>query len=239
MNLSLGATRTMILKSKGDYVSRLDEAGATVPTRRLYQKITLLHNSVFVLGWQSNRDFLHSIRADKRLPAEKTVGELAHNEQRISLTFRTIATFVDAAGRITGQGARDADTSKVTDPSADHKANHEADTVTETVTESQDEKEEKRGSACACACGGGDSTQEKQTSVSHNNINSGGDNTSTEEKEEEVEEDANSIVAQSHALLLAFSEENKTCKFDWERRYGPGFDIINFAFVNDGGAAQI
>ena len=96
VNLSLGASRVMILKSKGDFVSRLDEEGAEQPTKRLYQKITLPHNSVFVLGWQTNRDFLHSIRADKRIPSLKTAGELAFNEQRISLTFRTIATFVDA-----------------------------------------------------------------------------------------------------------------------------------------------
>lgn len=106
VNLSLGASRVMILKSKVDYVTRLDEAGQETPTKRLYQKITLPHNSVFVLGWDSNKDFLHSIRADKRIPAEKTAAELAYNEQRISLTFRTIATFIDASGRVTGQGSR-------------------------------------------------------------------------------------------------------------------------------------
>mmetsp|Transcript_6176 Transcript_6176/g.10101 ORF Transcript_6176/g.10101 Transcript_6176/m.10101 type:complete len:345 (+) Transcript_6176:46-1080(+) len=106
VNLSLGASRVMILKSKADYVSRLEEPGQEIPTKRLYQKITLPHNSVFVLGWNSNMEFLHSIRADKRLPAEKPAAALAYNEQRISLTFRTIATFIDASGRVTGQGSR-------------------------------------------------------------------------------------------------------------------------------------
>lgn len=190
VNLSLGATRTMILKSKGDYISRLDEGGATVPTKRLYQKISLPHNSVFVLGWQSNRDFLHSIRADKRLAREKTVGELAYNEQRISLTFRTIGTFVDAAGRITGQGAR---------------------------------KEVKGGG------GGGvgedTGTRDKHDGEEGSSGTVSGSGTGTEGDD--------TLLGQSHALLLGFSEENKTSKFDWERRYGPGFDIINFAFVND------
>ena len=106
VNLSLGASRVMTLKSKKDYVTKLDEAGIEVPTKRLFQKITLPHNSVFVLGWQTNRDFLHLIKADKRMSSEKLQSELACDEQRISLTFRTIATYLDASGKITGQGAR-------------------------------------------------------------------------------------------------------------------------------------
>lgn len=116
----------MILKSKADYVTRLDEPGLDVPTKRLYQKITLPHNSVFVLGWDSNKDFLHSIRADKRIPAEKTAAELAYDEQRISLTFRTIGTFIDSSGRVTGQGSRQHDS-------------NESDTLRSEVCDSQTE----------------------------------------------------------------------------------------------------
>ena len=115
VNLSLGASRVMILKSKSDYIPE----GHTTPLEgKIYQKVTLPHNSLFVLGWKSNRDFLHSIRTDKRLAILKEDHELLHQEQRISLTFRSIATFIrpqsvpalggGGGGRalVVGQGAR-------------------------------------------------------------------------------------------------------------------------------------
>jgi hypothetical protein len=89
VNLSLGASRVMILKAKTDYVS-----SSHLPSGRMCQKVTLPHNSLFVLGWQSNRDFLHSTRPDKRMASLKSFDELLYGEQRISLTFRTIATFM-------------------------------------------------------------------------------------------------------------------------------------------------
>lgn len=193
VNLSLGASRVLILKSKGDYVTRLERdeerSGAEeveTPSKRLYQKITLPHNSVFVLGWQSNRDFLHSIRADKRMPSLKTPAELACGEQRISLTFRTIATFVDAAGNITGQGARRA--------GSDH-----SDIVSSAA---------------------GSELEEDSTLVATDTFSSGPE-------------------SQSQALLLAFGEENKSSKFDWEKGYGQGFDIVNFSFVNGGTGCEV
>ena len=124
-NLSLGASRVMILKPKQDFVD-CDEASASpllvrpelierphgpAPSGsgggrdRVYQKITLPHNSVFVLGWQTNRDYLHSIRQDKRPASLKRADECLYNEARISLTFRLIATHVEPSGKITGQGA--------------------------------------------------------------------------------------------------------------------------------------
>jgi hypothetical protein len=179
VNLSLGATRVMILKSKQDYVTRLDDENETeVPTKRLYQRITLPHNSVFVLGWESNKDFLHSIRADKRRLAEKSTGELAFDQQRISLTFRTIATFIDTAGRVTGQGAQ-----------------KECETVLKKADETHTVETENR------------------TYIEVGSL----DNT----------------LEQSQALLIAFGHENKTSKFDWDKHYGRGFDIVNFSFVND------
>jgi alkylated DNA repair dioxygenase AlkB len=123
VNLSLGASRVMILKPKQDYAnsdqcsplmtrpSVIDRPHGPAPSDpttsdRIYQKITLPHNSVFVLGWQTNRDYLHSIRQDKRQASFKRPDECLHNEARISLTFRLIATFIDpSAGTITGQGA--------------------------------------------------------------------------------------------------------------------------------------
>lgn len=48
--------------------------------------------------------YLHSIKQDNRPPNEKNPDELIHNGERISFTFRTIATFIDETGNITGQG---------------------------------------------------------------------------------------------------------------------------------------
>jgi alkylated DNA repair dioxygenase AlkB len=96
VNLSLGATRTMILRSK-----KADETSV-----RPKQCINLTHNSLFVLGWNTNKEMLHSIRQDKRSITEKTEDELIENGERISLTFRSIATFMQNDGKIFGQGAK-------------------------------------------------------------------------------------------------------------------------------------
>ncbi len=93
VNLSLGATRTLILRPKG--------------SRGELRRIALPHNSLFVLGWETNRRFVHGIRHDRRAEREKRADELAEGGLRISLTLRTIATFQRIAdGRLFGQGAR-------------------------------------------------------------------------------------------------------------------------------------
>ncbi|XP_014205708.1 uncharacterized protein LOC106637438 [Copidosoma floridanum] len=91
-NYSLGASRTMVLKHK--------ETG-------IRQRLHLPHNSLLLMGWRTNREWLHEIRMDKRPVSEKRPDELAFNGRRISLTFRTIATFRDRrTGKLSGQGAR-------------------------------------------------------------------------------------------------------------------------------------
>lgn len=95
VNLSFGATRTMILRSK------MQTQGAYH-----YEHIPLNDRSIFVLGWESNRQFHHEIKADKRPHSEKGVDEQAFDGQRISLTFRQVATFVTPEGKLYGQGAR-------------------------------------------------------------------------------------------------------------------------------------
>jgi len=93
VNYSLGATRTMILKHKTE--------------QGLKQRIRLPHNSLFVLGWQTNREWTHSIKQDNRADRDKQEDELAYSSQRISLTLRTIATFRNRrTGQMFGQGAR-------------------------------------------------------------------------------------------------------------------------------------
>ena len=68
------------------------------------QRVSLAHNSLFVLGWESNKLFLHGIKQDKRDIALKRPDEMAFDGERISFTFRTVATFVDPRGFIFGQG---------------------------------------------------------------------------------------------------------------------------------------
>ena len=91
VNLSLGATRTMILKPKDKSKEK--------------QKIKLPHNSLFIMGWNTNKKWLQSIKRDSRLESEKTPDENAFGGERISYTFRSISTFVTSDGILFGQGA--------------------------------------------------------------------------------------------------------------------------------------
>ncbi|KAI1749550.1 hypothetical protein F4782DRAFT_549696 [Xylaria castorea] len=121
-NVSLGAERTMTLRTKrrpkkgsgsgpgseegegGDG----DGGGGVVEQqlRRSVQRATLPHNSLFQMGLATNMRWLHGVRADKRAGREKSAAELACEGARISLTFRRIATYLDAGeARIWGQGA--------------------------------------------------------------------------------------------------------------------------------------
>lgn len=96
VNVSLGAARKMKIKNKikGSDGSRVSE------------RLKMENGSLFVLGWKTNRLFYHGISQDKRLDYLKDEDELAFDNQRISLTFRNIATFMDSGMKITGQGAR-------------------------------------------------------------------------------------------------------------------------------------
>ncbi|TGZ76799.1 hypothetical protein EX30DRAFT_367153 [Ascodesmis nigricans] len=114
VNVSLGAQRTMILRRKKDSTvvpsttSTSDETPtpSEIPQQRELQRVPLPHNSLFILGWNTNTHFQHSIKPDKREAFLKTPEELAENGARISLTFRNIATFLSAdEARIWGQGA--------------------------------------------------------------------------------------------------------------------------------------
>jgi nicotinamidase-related amidase/alkylated DNA repair dioxygenase AlkB len=118
VNVSLGARRTMTLRMKkaASVNPALDQprrapAPASSPHsqtdgKRTAQRIPLPHNSLFILGQDTNQNWLHAIRADKRLLSEKTAEELAFNGERISLTFRQIGTFINPKEEtIWGQGA--------------------------------------------------------------------------------------------------------------------------------------
>lgn len=79
VNLSLGCTRHMLIKSKHD--------------KTLMNTCELKHNSVCKIGWNTNIEFTHEV------PKEMGTGP------RISMVFRCIDTFINENGDLKGQGA--------------------------------------------------------------------------------------------------------------------------------------
>lgn len=146
--------RLMVLRTKRSGLEA-DTEGRPRPSER----IPLPHNSMFVLGLQTNKNWLHGIRQDKRFLSEKASAETAFDGGRISLTFRQIGTFIKSENDITyiyGQGAT------------------------------------------------GKTEAEKHPVVV-------GDEKETEK------------------MIIAFGEENHSSKFDWEKCYGQGFDVLHFS----------
>ncbi|KAL2407849.1 hypothetical protein ABEF92_008528 [Exophiala dermatitidis] len=109
VNVSLGAQRTMTLRTKSSAVTVTvvaDDGSRQSDFVRPSQRIRLPHNSLFALGQETNRLWLHAIRADKRPASLKDPEELAFSGERISLTFRHIGTFINPIDNtIWGQGA--------------------------------------------------------------------------------------------------------------------------------------
>ncbi|EJD47688.1 hypothetical protein AURDEDRAFT_102383 [Auricularia subglabra TFB-10046 SS5] len=110
VNVSFGAERLMILRTKREDGARTPTQASTASAYkgppRAAQRIPLPHNSLFVLGLDTNARWLHSIRQDKRPESTKSAAERAHGGARISLTFRLIGTFLDKdETRMWGQGA--------------------------------------------------------------------------------------------------------------------------------------
>ncbi|KAL7274262.1 hypothetical protein RUND412_002841 [Rhizina undulata] len=117
VNVSLGAERTMVLRTKKDASNppstpstesheKFRAESSNAGLKRTTQRIPLPHNSMFVLGPESNKKWLHGIRQDRRERFLKTPSELAFNGERISLTFRLIGTFLSSDEKtIHGQGA--------------------------------------------------------------------------------------------------------------------------------------
>ncbi|KAH9974283.1 hypothetical protein BGW80DRAFT_1436861 [Lactifluus volemus] len=114
VNLSLGARRTMTLRTKKDGALRQgqgpedDEPEDDEVTVRHTQRVPLPHNSLFVMGLTTNARWMHSVHTDKRPEDTK---DPAERGPRISLTFRHIGTFLTpplsavAQQSIFGQGA--------------------------------------------------------------------------------------------------------------------------------------
>jgi hypothetical protein len=103
VNVSLGAQRVMTLRLKRDGVQQAGDGTTPRPS----QKIPLPHNSMFILGLDTNVKWLHAINHDKRPIHQKSAEEQFMNGERISLTFRHIGTFLSRdESHIYGQGAR-------------------------------------------------------------------------------------------------------------------------------------
>lgn len=101
VNVSLGAQRVMTLRSKKE--------GATPgeSVKRAIERIPLPHNSMFVMGLETNAKWMHGVRHDNRPPKTKSEEERFNNGERISLTFRQIGTYLTSdQKRIFGQGAK-------------------------------------------------------------------------------------------------------------------------------------
>ena len=105
VNLSLGARRTMTLRTKKDHAHATatatrngnDDDGdvnggdGAATMQRTTQRIPLPNNSLFVMGLETNARWMHSVHTDKRPENTK---DLAERGPRISLTFRHIGTFL-------------------------------------------------------------------------------------------------------------------------------------------------
>ena len=121
MNVSLGAQRVMTLRLKKDKIAKAAESSSgeqasspsTEPSKnaagtpRLAQRIPLPHNSMFVMGLETNAKWLHGINHDNRPLNTKSPEEKVKGGGRISLTFRHIGTFLNKdESLIWGQGAK-------------------------------------------------------------------------------------------------------------------------------------
>ncbi|KAK4556697.1 hypothetical protein LTR86_006268 [Recurvomyces mirabilis] len=104
VNASFGAQRTMRLRTKRAAQDTISKDAA--PAQRTTHRIIMPHNSCITMSLATNAEYLHGINADKRPPVELCDAEKAYDGQRISLTFRHIATFLSAdEKKIWGRGA--------------------------------------------------------------------------------------------------------------------------------------
>ncbi|KAH9935509.1 uncharacterized protein B0H18DRAFT_1082257 [Fomitopsis serialis] len=94
-------------RTGADYISEHSDKTSTSSAVQDRQPHPAPHNSMFVLGLETNMRWLHGIRTDKRPEKTKSAEERFANGERISLTFRHIGTFLSPGEtHIYGQGAR-------------------------------------------------------------------------------------------------------------------------------------
>ena len=114
VNASFGAERVMRLRTKRGTAANtniISPSSSNPPSQdprqsRTTHRVRLPHNSALLMSLPTNAKYLHSINPDKRSASELKPPEKAYDGQRISLTFRNIATFLNAGSEhIWGQGA--------------------------------------------------------------------------------------------------------------------------------------
>ena len=90
-NLSLGSKR------KIKFTSKISKEIIEIP---------LKSNSILFIGMKTNKKWFHEVKPDLRPEKFKSKDELAYETRRMSLTFRTVCTFMDINTRkLSGQGA--------------------------------------------------------------------------------------------------------------------------------------
>jgi 2OG-Fe(II) oxygenase superfamily len=230
--MSFGAKRTLILRSKvdksGSGNSDLSEAIDSLelksnPPFEKVQRIPLPHNSLFILGSRTNSQYLHSIKADKRMSSLKTPEELFCNGQRISLTFRCIATFYNRTLRLlSGQGAVKTLKNGLYPPSmecsSDHGSRNQDITSTDEDYLTQDEKEEGKVKQVEI---------EKETEKGNEKEKITG---IVEDKDNGEEIEKKDLEDDRDRLINAFGVENRESDFDWDKHYGRGFRTMSRTF---------
>eukprot|EP01038_Epipyxis_sp_PR26KG_P004511 gene4511-6373_t len=243
LSFSAGASRTIILKSK-------DKKKNNIHVSNIENKIILKDNTLFALGWESNKKFLHGINPDKRMDSLKRDDELLYNCQRISLTFRTIATFMTSDNQLYGQGA----IAKSFEELLLLQAN-EVITVANSIDfyhyianmyHSELELQKQHENAMIS------NIKENLTQtadLNHDNNNNNNNNNNKTIHDDHImyvaeengviigngEEDELQVINswESRSLLTAFSAENKLIGFNWDRYYSRGFQINNIKIKSD------
>jgi nicotinamidase-related amidase/alkylated DNA repair dioxygenase AlkB len=90
-NLSLGSKRKM------KFTSKISKEVIEIPLKT---------NSILFIGMKTNKKWFHEVKPDLRQEKFKSADELAYETRRVSLTFRTVCTFMNLdTKKISGQGA--------------------------------------------------------------------------------------------------------------------------------------
>ncbi|KAL7572730.1 hypothetical protein ACA910_009000 [Epithemia clementina (nom. ined.)] len=233
-NLSLGATRTMVLRSK-----REQGHGVKTAMPREATRVALHHGSLFGLGWNTNQNMTHEIKRDKREERDKTASELDYNGCRISITFRLIATFL-----MTVESDSFSDAATTSSLASESDCGSQASPTTRpsfSVLFGQGAKH------CRTQAEALEAVKAKCWRNGQSIVKDGppvtarlppptakmplGSLFSATNKTNEQQQETNSTIGDSERLLQAFSEENRRADFDWEESYGQGFDVVNIQII--------
>ena len=217
-NVSFGASRYMTLRSKKSLPLHTDEPLQqstsdthinTTDNKRIINKVKLTNNSVFVLGWRTNQRYSHGIKRDKRQVSEKTIDELAYNSERISLTFRSIATYMHPSGALYGQGA------VLKSSPYEHPLTNNISTSTSTGNVEGETL--KTGAILDSELPPIHTNTTINLQIATAITNKYDTIVGVSEREREKER---------KLLFEAFGEENLRYDFDWEAYYGRGFNVL-------------